>query len=82
MGNIKNNLKPETVVRLRGQYREAWGRDWPYADAYLGELHNETRGMAPQGSLTNIEARRAAHDKETLILMRECHEFDPNVPAE
>lgn len=53
--------------KLRRLYHQAWKRDWPEDKAYLTTLWNETK-----------RAGIALADRydETLVLMRESHEFE------
>jgi hypothetical protein len=59
-------IGPSARKQLRRRYRETWGRDWPENDEYLTVLWNETKRPG---------AAWADRYDETLIAMRESHEF-------
>jgi hypothetical protein len=63
-----------TLNKLRRMYSEAFGRDWPEDDAYLGELWGEARAAVKKGQ-SKVPPPEVWECCTTL--MRECHEFTP-----
>jgi hypothetical protein len=65
------------LKELRLKYRETWSRDWPHEDELLQELWIESKAAFGQGPKSKQKSREAT--QHALILMRECHEFDPAI---
>lgn len=75
----RDEMRPDAAKRLRDEYRERWGREWPFDHKYLTELWTETKALFvnPRG---NYRVSNEAMRQHCLTLMRECHVFEEVAP--
>jgi hypothetical protein len=66
-------IGPSVIVKARQLYATAWHREWPFNDQYLRELAIEAK--ASLGLPANSRLKRDEVMTDTVVLMREIHEF-------
>ena len=74
MGVPKDTVRRSTIQTLRNRYHATWSREWPFEDEYIAELWREVQDRNAKG---NSRVALSKRYDDCLMLMRECHSFEP-----